>query len=228
MINMGISSYIREERALTNLPDDLINSEEFARELDDIELTYRSALSEITAKLDILSNNFKMMNSYVPIHHIQGRLKTFDSLMEKAGRYGIEDPLHNLDVVREQVYDIAGIRVVCNYREDIYTISQLLMDQEDVRTVKVKDYCKNPKPSGYRSLHVVVEIPVFLVDGKKMVPVEIQFRTIAMDTWASLEHDLKYKNKGALSADVKDQLQECASTLADVDVQMERIRHKVF
>ena len=166
MINMGISSYIREERALTNLPDDLINSEEFARELDDIELTYRSALSEITAKLDILSNNFKMMNSYVPIHHIQGRLKTFDSLMEKAGRYGIEDPLHNLNVVREQVYDIAGIRVVCNYREDIYTISRLLMDQEDVRTVKVKDYCKNPKPSGYRSLHVVVEIPVFLVDGK--------------------------------------------------------------
>lgn len=225
---MGISSYIKEERVLAELPEELVHSEAFARELDDIELTYNAALKEITAKLEILSNNFKMMNSYVPVHHIQGRLKTFDSLMEKAGRYGIEDPLHNIPKVREQVYDIAGIRVVCNYREDIYTIADLLRAQEDVRTIKVKDYCKNPKPSGYRSLHVVVEIPVFLVDGKKMVPVEIQFRTIAMDTWATLEHDLKYKNKGALSADVKDQLQECAQTLADVDIQMERIRHQVF
>ena len=159
---------------------------------------------------------------------MQSRLKSFESLMDKAERYGIEDPIHNLDTVRAEVFDIAGIRVVCNYREDIYTMSELLLKQSDVDLIKIKDYCKNPKPSGYRSLHVVISIPVFLVNSKTTVPVEIQFRSIAMDTWASLEHELKYKNKGALTEDIQKQLTQCAKTLSDVDEQMERIRHQVF
>ena len=118
--------------------------------------------------------------------------------------------------------------MVCNYREDIYTMSELLLKQSDVDLIKIKDYCKNPKPSGYRSLHVVISIPVFLVNSKTTVPVEIQFRSIAMDTWASLEHELKYKNKGALTEDIQKQLTQCAKTLSDVDEQMERIRHQVF
>ena len=155
-------------------------------------------------------------------------MKNVSTLMDKAERYGIEDPIHNLDTVRAEVFDIAGIRVVCNYREDIYTMSELLLKQSDVDLIKIKDYCKNPKPSGYRSLHVVISIPVFLVNSKSTVPVEIQFRSIAMDTWTSLEHELKYKNKGALTEDIQKQLTQCAKTLSDVDEQMERIRHQVF
>ena len=107
-------------------------------------------------------------------------------------------------------------------------MSELLLKQSDVDLIKIKDYCKNPKPSGYRSLHVVIAVPVFLVNSKATVPVEIQFRSIAMDTWASLEHELKYKNKGVLNEDIQLQLTQCADTLAEVDEQMERIRHQVF
>lgn len=225
---MTFTQYYKPDDMSTSVPEHLQTDEELQQQIMDINLLYSAAIREVSTKLDVLGDDFRMKHSYVPIHHMQSRLKSFESLMDKAERYGIEDPIHNLDTVRAEVFDIAGIRVVCNYREDIYTMSELLLKQSDVDLIKIKDYCKNPKPSGYRSLHVVISIPVFLVNSKTTVPVEIQFRSIAMDTWASLEHELKYKNKGALTEDIQKQLTQCAKILSDVDEQMERIRHQVF
>lgn len=225
---MTFTQYYKPDDMSASVPEHLQTDEDLQQRIMDINLLYSAAIREVSTKLDVLGDDFRMKHSYVPIHHMQSRLKSFESLMDKAERYGIEDPIHNLDTVRAEVFDIAGIRVVCNYREDIYTMSELLLKQSDVDLIKIKDYCKNPKPSGYRSLHVVISIPVFLVNSKTTVPVEIQFRSIAMDTWASLEHELKYKNKGALTEDIQKQLTQCAKTLSDVDEQMERIRHQVF
>lgn len=225
---MTFTQYYKPDDMSASVPEHLQTDEDLQQQIMDINLLYSAAIREVSTKLDVLGDDFRMKHSYVPIHHMQSRLKSFESLMDKAKRYGIEDPIHNLDTVRAEVFDIAGIRVVCNYREDIYTMSELLLKQSDVDLIKIKDYCKNPKPSGYRSLHVVISIPVFLVNSKTTVPVEIQFRSIAMDTWASLEHELKYKNKGALTEDIQKQLTQCAKTLSDVDEQMERIRHQVF
>lgn len=225
---MTFTQYYKPDDMSASVPEHLQTDEDLLQQIMDINLLYSAAIREVSTKLDVLGDDFRMKHSYVPIHHMQSRLKSFESLMDKAERYGIEDPIHNLDTVRAEVFDIAGIRVVCNYREDIYTMSELLLKQSDVDLIKIKDYCKNPKPSGYRSLHVVISIPVFLVNSKTTVPVEIQFRSIAMDTWASLEHELKYKNKGALTEDIQKQLTQCAKTLSDVDEQMERIRHQVF
>ncbi|MBQ6622567.1 MAG: GTP pyrophosphokinase family protein [Mogibacterium sp.] len=225
---MAFSQYYKPDNMRDTLPKELRDNQELREQIKDINLVYSAAIREVSTKLDVLGDDFQMKHSYVPIHHMQSRLKSFDSMIEKAERYGIEDPIHNLDVVRREVYDIAGIRVVCNYQEDVYTMSELLLKQSDVKLIKIKDYCKNPKESGYRSLHVVISIPVFLVNSKATVPVEIQFRSIAMDTWASLEHELKYKNRGVLTEEVQEQLKQCAKTLADVDRQMEIIRHQVF
>ena len=225
---MTFTQYYKPDDMSASVPEHLQTDEDLQQQIMDINLLYSAANREVSTTLEVLGDDFRMKHSYVPIHHLQSRLKSFESLMDKAERYGIEDPIHNLDTVRAEVFDIAGIRVVCNYREDIYTMSELLLKQSDVDLIKFKDYCKNPKPSGYRSLHVVISIPVFLVNSKTTVPVEIQFRSIAMDTWASLEHELKYKNKGALTEDIQKQLTQCAKTLSDVDEQMERIRHQVF
>jgi len=202
--------------------------EELQRIIDDVSLQYSSAMKEVETKLQILSNDFDKKHSYMPIHHIHSRLKTFESIMEKAVRYGIEDPINHLDEVRREIMDIAGIRVVCNYEEDLYTMSNLLLNQEDIDLIRIKDYCRNPKESGYRSLHVVIALPVYLVNSKKIVPVEIQFRSIAMDAFASLEHELRYKNKGVLDPEIVETLKDCAETLHDVDERMAKVRHEVL
>ena len=174
------------------------------------------------------SDDFDKKHSYMPIHHIQSRLKTFESILEKASRYGIVDPLNNIDRIKREILDIAGIRVICNYEEDLHTMSGLLLSQEDIELIRMKDYCNSPKESGYRSLHMVVAVPVYLVNRKKIVPVEVQFRSIAMDAWASLEHELRYKNKGSLAAEIVDALKACAEDLHEVDERMSRIRHHVL
>lgn len=220
--------YYNAERIRVKMPAYKGTDEELQDAIDDISLLYGSALKELSTKLEIISDDFEKKHSYMPIHHIQKRLKSFDSLIDKAERYGIEDPINNLDVVLAEVLDIGGIRVVCNYEEDLYSMKGLLLDQSDIQLIRVKDYCKKPKASGYRSLHVVVAIPVYLVNRKEMVPIEIQFRSIAMDTWASLEHELRYKNKGVLSDEIKDQLKDCARQLEMVDKDMSHIRHQVL
>ncbi|MBQ6389131.1 MAG: GTP pyrophosphokinase family protein [Mogibacterium sp.] len=202
--------------------------EQLQSTIDDISILYGAALREMETKLQILSDDFDKTHAYMPIHHIQTRLKSIDSIMEKATRYGIKDPINNLDQVRREILDIAGVRVVCNYEEDLHTMSSILLSQEDIELIRIKDYCRNPKESGYRSLHVVVALPVYLVNKKKMVPVEIQFRSITMDAWACLEHELRYKNKGKLSEETVNTLKECAETLHNVDEKMSRVRHEVL
>lgn len=220
--------YYYADRVREKMPEFKGTDEELQRAIDDISLSYNSAIRELETRLQNISDDFDKQYSYMPIHHEQSRLKSFDSIMEKALRYGIEDPINNLDTVRREILDIAGIRVICNYEEDISTMSKLLLKQEDIEMIRMKDYCDKPKESGYRSLHVVVAVPVYLVNSKKMVPVEIQFRSIAMDAWASLEHELRYKNKGELSQEIVDTLKSCAEDLHRIDETMSRIRHEVL
>ena len=220
--------YYRVDRIREKMPQFKGTDEGLQDAIDNISLLYNSAIKELETKLEVLSDDFDKKNSYMPIHHIQSRLKDFDSILDKAVRYGIEDPVNNLDVVMREVLDIAGIRVVCNYEEDLYTMSELLLQQEDIELIRSKDYCSTPKESGYRSLHIVVSLPVYLVNAKKMVPVELQFRSIAMDTWASLEHELRYKNEDGISEEIEKSLKECADALAEVDQKMSKIRNEVI
>lgn len=220
--------YYYADRIRERMPGFRGTDEELQAAIDDISLLYNSAIREVETRLSILSDDFDKKHSYMPIHHVHSRLKTFESIIEKATRYGIEDPLNNLDKVKREILDIAGVRVVCNYEEDLSTMSGLLLSQEDIEMIRVKDYCDRPKESGYRSMHVVIAVPVYLVNKRKMVPVEIQFRSIMMDAWASLEHELRYKNKGKLAQDIVDTLKECAENLHDVDEKMSRVRHEVL
>ena len=182
---------------------------------------YNCAIREVSTKLDNLDDEFQVRYDYNPIHHMESRLKTIKSILEKMEKKGIDVCLENII----QITDVAGVRVICNYIDDVYEVAELLLRQDDIRLIRRSDYIKNPKPSGYRSLHLVVEIPVFLSDRTEFVPVEIQLRTIAMDTWASLEHELKYKRKGGLTEEISQELIACADAMAEVDRTMERI-HK--
>ncbi len=186
----------------------------------ELEHLYESAIREVKTKLEILDSEFRTKYAYNPIHHINDRLKSPQSMLEKLQRKGF--PI-SVESVRKNLDDIAGVRVICNYIEDIYTVAELLTNQDDVKLITMKDYIKNPKPNGYRSLHLVIETPVFLSDRKELVHVEVQIRTIAMDFWASLEHELKYKTDAEVSADLAAQLKECAETIAATDVKMQQI-----
>lgn len=183
--------------------------------------TYHAAIREVSTKLEILDDEFQVRYDYNPIHHMECRLKSPQSLFEKLDRKGLDIRLDSI----YQITDIAGIRVICNYMDDVYAVASLLLQQDDIKLLRRSDYIKNPKESGYRSLHLVVQIPVFLSDRTEMVPVEIQFRTIAMDTWASLEHELKYKRAGGITPEVEQELKDCANAMAEVDRKMEEI-HK--
>ena len=183
--------------------------------------TYHAAIREVSTKLEILDDEFQVRYDYNPIHHMECRLKSPRSLFEKLERKGLEIEIASI----YQITDMAGIRVICNYIDDVYAVASLLLKQDDIKLIRRRDYIKEPKESGYRSLHLVVEIPVFLSDKTEMVPVEIQLRTIAMDTWASLEHELKYKRSGGITPEMEEELKDCANAMAEVDRRMEEI-HK--
>jgi putative GTP pyrophosphokinase len=182
--------------------------------------TYNSAIREISTKLENLDDEFKVRYDHTPIHHMERRLKSNKSLFEKMERKGFPVCLESV----HEITDVAGVRVICNYIDDVYEVAELLMQQDDLRLIRRSDYIKNPKPSGYRSLHLVLEVPVFLSDRTEYVPVEVQFRTIAMDTWASLEHELKYKKSIANSRMIESELKRVADELASCDVPMQTIR----
>ena len=186
----------------------------------ELEHLYESAIREVKTKLEILDSEFKTKYDYNPIHHIEDRLKSPQSMMEKLQRKGKQFSTEN---ARSTLHDIAGVRVICNYIEDIYAVAEYLTKQDDVELIKTKDYIKEPKPNGYRSLHLVIETPVFLSDRKEIVTVEVQIRTIAMDFWASLEHQLKYKTDSEVSAELAQQLKDCAETIALTDLKMQSI-----
>lgn len=188
-------------------------------------LAYDCAIREIRTKFDILNSEFKIKHKRNPIASISTRLKSNTSLMEKVNRRGLET---DVATIEEYIEDIAGVRVICNYIDDIYKIVEALAKQSDVEILKKKDYIANPKENGYRSLHLIVRVPVFFAEEVKKVKVEIQIRTIAMDFWASLEHQMKYKKSNLASAvELSAQLKECAEDIARTDKQMQAIRQSI-
>ena len=189
----------------------------------ELDHLYSSALKEISTKLSILDDNFNYQYKHNPIHHMERRVKEMTSLVKKLQRKGLTI---DAETAKTNILDIAGIRVVCNYLEDIYVIEKLLLKQEDVKLLKRKDYIEHPKENGYRSLHIVVSIPVFLADRVEATPVEIQIRTIGMDMWASLEHKIRYKNN-TNTEDYKDKLKECAVEISDVEAKMQTIHSDI-
>lgn len=186
----------------------------------EIESDYRYALREMSAKLENLDDYCQSHFDHNPIHHMESRIKSPESIMEKMDRRGYD---MNFDTLKKYLYDIAGIRVVCNYINDIYQIINLLTKQKDLEVLITKDYIVNPKESGYRSVHVVFSIEMYLNNEVRNVPVEIQFRTIAMDMWASLEHELRYKSNTKLSEENKKNLRQYSDDLYNVDLNMQRV-----
>lgn len=186
---------------------------------------YEAAILEMKTRFEILDADLEFRFNRNPIHHIETRLKKPRSVFEKLIRY--EKPL-TLESMEENVLDIAGLRVIASYIDDVYALVKVLSMQDDLEIIKIKDYIANPKPNGYRSLHIIVKIPIYFLDRKQYVPVEIQFRTIAMDFWASLEHTLKYKKNRELEGiDMYDELKNCSDIIKDVEHRMQILMHAV-
>lgn len=190
----------------------------------ELMMMYACAMKEMRTKFEVLNTEFKIRYQRNPIASISTRLKRTASILEKLGRHNLP---FSLNSITEHVNDVAGIRVICSYIDDIYTIADALLRQDDVTLINRKDYIANPKPNGYRSLHLIVSIPVFFADQKKDVRVEVQIRTIAMDFWASLEHQLKYKQEIPNQQEIIDRLKECADVINDTDEKMLGLRRQI-
>ena len=200
---------------------------EFQKMVDDffaVQCRYQAAIRQVQTKLENLDDEFQMKHRRNPIHHMQSRMKTIRSMMEKLQRKHLQQSIAS---AVGNLTDIAGIRVICSYLQDVYTVADLLTSQDDVHVVKVRDYIKNPKSNGYRSLHLVVEVPVYLSEGRLSVPVEVHIRTIAMDFWATLEHSLRYKAQDQVPQSISDELQQTATDIAALDQRMQAIHDKV-
>ncbi len=189
-----------------------------------LKCRYQSALREVRTKLEILDDEFQMRHSRNPIHHMESRIKSPQSIAQKLRRKNL--PL-TPESAMKNLRDIAGIRVVCAYLNDIYTIAGLLTRQDDIHLVQERDYIRNPKPNGYRSLHLIVEVPVFFSEGKLMLPVEVQIRTIAMDFWASLEHQIRYKEVVDVPENLNEELYDAAERISALDGDMQRIHDRM-
>ncbi|MCQ2519456.1 MAG: GTP pyrophosphokinase family protein [Lachnospiraceae bacterium] len=191
---------------------------------NELSLVYKSALREINTKLEILNEEFQVVHKYNPIEHIKSRIKTPESIVKKLKRYGKESTIENMV---KYVNDIAGIRVICSFTNDIYRIADMLSNQSDIRVLEVKDYLKNPKPSGYKSYHMIITLPIFLSDRIVDAVVEIQIRTVAMDFWASLEHKINYKFEGNIPVGIRNELVECAHMVSSLDDKMLSLNEEV-
>lgn len=192
----------------------------------DLMQVYEGAMYEISTKLDVLDGEFQVRFEHNPIHHLERRLKSVDSIIEKLERKELPVTTQS---IKDNLFDVAGIRVVCNYRDDVYSVSNYLSAQSDIQVLRVKDYIKTPKQNGYRSLHVIYAVPVFLSSGAHYTPVEVQFRTIAMDYWASLEHALRYKTDLPDSRlnEHSQTLLDCARSLQNIEAQMQNIHRDI-
>ncbi len=185
---------------------------------------YRCAIMEIETKLKVLNEEFSLQYDRNPFESIETRLKNPVSIVEKMIKRNIPLTVENME---RDITDIAGIRVVCSFKEDLYRLAELIVEQDDVLLLSRKDYIVNPKDNGYRSLHILLDIPIFLAEGKKHMKVEVQFRTIAMDFWASVDHKLKYKKEIKCPDDYALRLKKCADILAGLDNEMEAIRKQI-
>ncbi|UTR14759.1 GTP pyrophosphokinase family protein [Salipaludibacillus sp. LMS25] len=193
-------------------------------ELTRFMMLYKFALDELNTKIDILKQEFHYIHDYNPIEHVTSRVKSPESILKKVEKKGYE---LSLPSIKENVKDIAGIRITCSFVSDIYELSDMLQKQQDIKVIEVKDYIKKPKVNGYQSLHLVLEIPIFMSDRVENVCVEVQIRTIAMDFWASLEHKIYYKYNQTVPQHLIDELKEAAESASHLDRKMEQIHRKV-
>ena len=185
-------------------------------QFEELMIKYRSAIREVTTKLEILNDELSTFTERNPIESIQSRIKL------RKQNY----PL-TVESISEHLNDVAGVRVVCPFIDDIYDVADMLLKQDDVRLIARKDYIQNPKENGYRSLHLIIETPVYFSTGKELIRVEIQIRTVAMDFWASLEHQIRYKNNSPEVRKIAGELKECADTIAQTDVKMQQLRLRI-
>ena len=218
----------REEFVRQNLlSDEFLNFVQENRKPFNLLMSYyECAIMEIETKFKVLNHELSLEYDANPIESIKTRVKSYDSILKKIRRTNIA---LNLDSIEENLRDIAGVRVICSFPDDIYKLADSFLRQDDITLIERKDYIKNPKPSGYRSLHLIVQVPIFLQNEKKMVYVEVQFRTIAMDFWASLDHKMRYKKE--LSDEeveiLQEELYDCARQSAALDERMQRIRDRI-
>ena len=185
---------------------------------------YEFGMREVETKISILRDEFTHHHAYNPIEHVKSRVKSPDSIVEKLARKGIDEP--DFDLIRREITDIAGVRVTCSFVADVYRLFDLLTAQDDVTVRVVKDYIATPKDNGYKSLHAIIEVPVFLSTGALSIPVEVQFRTIAMDFWASLEHKIYYKFSNQVPAHLVESLTSAAEAASELDARMERLHRE--
>ena len=205
-----------------NMQDIADMTEQFSVTMDPVLRMYSAAMSATTARLEIIQDEFKYRKLRCPIHHIDTRLKSAQSIVGKLQKKDLD---MTLTAACNNIFDIAGIRVICPYIKDVYLIQDRLMAQDDLYIMEIKDYIEDPKPNGYRSLHMTIRVPVYFMNKKQMVPVEIQIRTLAMDLWASLEHDIQYKsltqNPDITEVNFRDELKECSRLIYEAEEKME-------
>lgn len=214
----------KEEKSLRKLlstsSDTAELLERMIKDMNILMVYYRCAIMEIETKLKVLNEEYSLKHDRNPINSIKSRLKSYSSIREKLQREGI---VATPEQIEKNLNDIAGVRVICSFIDDVYDVTSALLQQDDITLIAIKDYIKNPKPNGYRSLHLIIEVPIFLQHEKRMVKVEIQLRTIAQDFWASLEHQMRYKKNFEFTDDMANELLECATLSADLDERMEKL-----
>ena len=194
------------------------------KELMRFMMRYKFALDEINTKIDILKQEFQFIHDYNPIENVNSRVKSIESIMKKIAKKELDLSMANIE---EHIKDVAGIRITCSFETDIYKLSEMLKSQQDLKVLEEKDYIKNPKPNGYRSLHLLLVVPVFMSDRVEEVCVEVQIRTIAMDFWASLEHKIYYKYNKAVPEEILKDLKDAADSAAQLDKKMESIQKEM-
>ena len=193
-------------------------------DFQELMMRYTCALKEIRTKFEVLNTEYNVRYLRNPIVSIHTRLKKIASILEKAERQGIP---FTPEAVEEGLHDVAGVRVVCSYLDDVYALAKALTEQDDITLLRTKDYVKAPKPNGYRSLHLIVSIPVFFANEKRSMKVEVQIRTVGMDYWAELEHQLKYKQDVPHEREISEELRACADEMAELDLRMLSLRERI-
>ena len=226
-MNININPNSELNQSIVNVPDMVQVPEVWihqAHEFQRVMMMYACAIREVKTKLEVLNDDLAVRYQRNPIQMIKSRVKKPLSILEKLKRRGYPVSVQS---VAENLYDVAGIRVICSFIDDIYVVAEMLARQDDVNVLMVKDYIRCPKVNGYRSYHMIIEIPVFFSDRKEKMRVEVQIRTMAMDFWASLDHQMKYKKDLDDSGEISEELKECAEIIAQTDLKMQSIRQKI-
>ncbi len=227
-MNININPNSELHQSIVRVPDMVQVPEVWlsqARQFQQVMMMYTCAIREVKTKLEVLNDELSVKNQRNPIEMIKSRVKKPMSILEKMQRRGFEISLESMV---KNLDDVAGIRIICSFVDDIYEVADMLRRQDDINVIAVKDYIKNPKPNGYRSYHMIIEIPVFFSESKKPIRVEVQIRTIAMDFWASLDHQLKYKKSFVdINGEIGQELKECADVIAQTDQKMLAIRRRI-